>query len=72
MVPIDDLKVAHFGIPKIKNGSRIKIGKLHTLNINVDHHFNWFQKKIKDKIICIVGTDAFCILLIVSVYLIAG
>ena len=44
--PIDDLKVAHFGIPKIKNGSRIKIGKLHTLNINVDHHFNWFQKKM--------------------------
>ena len=46
MSPIDDLKVAHFGIPKIKNGSRIKIGKLNTFNINVDHRFNWFQKKM--------------------------
>lgn len=43
---IDDLDAVKFGTPKIKNGSRIKIGKLYTLNINVDHHFNWFQKKM--------------------------
>lgn len=35
-----------FGIPKIKNGSKITIGKLNALTINVDHHFNWFQKKM--------------------------
>ncbi len=34
------------GIPKIKNGSQIKIGKLRALTINVDHHFNWFQKRM--------------------------
>ena len=44
--PIDDLKVTHFGIPKIKNGSRIRIGRVRTLNIDVDHHFNLFQKKM--------------------------
>ena len=43
---IDDLKVVPFENPKIKNGSQIRIGKLHTLNINVDHHFNWFQKRM--------------------------
>ena len=42
----DDLKVAHFSIPKIKNGSRIRIGGVRTLNIDVDHHFNWFQKRM--------------------------
>lgn len=31
-----------------------------------------YDLDLKDKIICIVGMDAFCILLIVSVYLIAG
>lgn len=30
--------------PKIKNGSQTRIGNLRTLTINVDHHFNWFQK----------------------------
>lgn len=30
--------------PKIKNGSQIRIGNLRTLTINVDRHFNWFQK----------------------------
>lgn len=33
-------------IPKIKNGSRIRIGEVRTLNIDVDHHFNWFQKRM--------------------------
>ena len=33
-------------IPKIKNGSIIHIGKLQTITILVDHHFNWFQKKM--------------------------
>lgn len=37
MVPIDDLKVTPFGIPKIKNGSQIKIGKLRAFSIIVDH-----------------------------------
>lgn len=27
-------------IPIIKNGSRIRIGGVRTLNIDVDHHFN--------------------------------
>lgn len=31
-----------------------------------------YDLDLKDKIICIVGTDAFAILLTVSVYLIAG
>lgn len=31
-----------------------------------------YDLDLNDKIICIVGTNAFCILLIVSVYLIAG
>ena len=44
--PIDDLNVTHFGIPKIKNGSRIRIGGVRTLNIDVDHNFNWFQKRM--------------------------
>lgn len=31
--------------PKIKNGSQIRIGNFRSLTIiNVDHHFNWFQK----------------------------
>lgn len=42
----DDLNETHFGIPKIKNGSLIKIGDLRTLSIYVDHHFNWFQKRM--------------------------
>lgn len=35
-------------IPKIKNGSKLSIGKNErTLTImNVDQHFNWFQKKM--------------------------
>ena len=43
---VDDLKIEPIKIPKIKNGSRIRIGKLRTLNIDVDHHFNLFQKKM--------------------------
>lgn len=33
-------------IHKIKNGSRIKLGDMSSLIITVDHHFNWFQKKM--------------------------
>lgn len=33
-------------IPKIKNGSVITIGKTRSLKIKIDHHFNWFQKKM--------------------------
>ena len=33
-------------IPKIKNGSKLAIGNVQTLNIFTDHHFNWFQKKM--------------------------
>lgn len=33
-------------IPKIKNGSKISMGKLYTVTFNIDHHFNWFQKKM--------------------------
>lgn len=36
----------HIGIPKIKRGSRIIIGKHHGITINIDHHFNWFQKRL--------------------------
>lgn len=31
---------------KKKNGSVITIGKTNSLKIKVDHHFNWFQKKM--------------------------
>lgn len=34
------------GIPKIKNGSKVSVGKLYTVTFNIDHHFNWFQKKM--------------------------
>lgn len=27
-------------IPKIKNGSKISVGKLYTVTFNIDHHFN--------------------------------
>lgn len=43
---IDDLKEIHFGIPKIKNGAKIQFGKLRSVTILVDHHFNWFQKRM--------------------------
>ena len=32
--------------PKIKNGSKITIGKTHSINVVVDQRFNWFQKRI--------------------------
>lgn len=32
-------------IPKIKNGSKVSVGKLYSVTFNIDHHFNWFQKK---------------------------
>lgn len=31
---------------KIKNGSIISTGKTHKINIIVDKHFNYFQKKM--------------------------
>lgn len=40
----DDMSIRR--IPKIKNGSKITIGKDYTINVIVDHHFNWFQKRI--------------------------
>lgn len=33
-------------IPKIKNGSKVSAGKLYCMNFCIDHHFNWFQKKM--------------------------
>ena len=42
----NELKGTIIGIPKIKNGSKIQFGKLRTVTILVDHHFNWFQKKM--------------------------
>lgn len=38
--------VGFSSISKIKNGSVIAIGKTRSLKIKVDHHFNWFQKKM--------------------------
>lgn len=38
----NEFKDAVIGIPKIKNGSRIRIGRVRTLNIDVDHHFKSF------------------------------
>ena len=37
---------ADFSIPKIKNGSKVSVGKLYTVTFNIDHRFNWFQKKM--------------------------
>lgn len=34
------------GIPKIKNGAKLTIGKERSITIIVDHHFNWFQKRM--------------------------
>ena len=34
------------GIPKIENGSQIVIGDDYKLEIKIDKHFNWFQKKM--------------------------
>lgn len=42
--------------PKIKNGSRIVTGDSYNLEIKVDKHFNWFQKKM---IKWCFGFDAF-------------
>ena len=33
-------------IAKIENGSKITIGKDYSINVFVDQHFNWFQKRI--------------------------
>lgn len=38
-------------IPKIENGSKIIIGKSRSINVVVDHHFNWFQKKYSDGVL---------------------
>lgn len=34
------------GIPKIKNGAKIEFGINQKFTVLVDHHFNWFQKKM--------------------------
>lgn len=34
------------GFSKIKNGSRVVVGNSYKLEIKVDKHFNWFQKKM--------------------------
>lgn len=46
--PILESFTGNIFIPKIKNGSKLTIGKdNHALTfINVDQHFNWFQKKM--------------------------
>lgn len=46
--PISEAFTENIFIPKIKNGSKLTIGKdNHALTfINVDQHFNWFQKKM--------------------------
>ena len=42
-----DFKVGGIAvIPKIKNGAKLAIGKEQTIIIIVDHHFNWFQKRM--------------------------
>lgn len=33
-------------INKIKNGSLLKLGIDYSINIPVDKHLNWFQKKM--------------------------
>lgn len=33
-------------IPKIKNSSKVSVGKLYSVTFSIDHHFNWFQKKM--------------------------
>lgn len=46
--PILESRIGTIYIPKIKNGSKLTIGKDdHTLTfMNVGQHFNWFQKKM--------------------------
>lgn len=45
--PTLDQGIGTIYIPKIKNGSKLTIGKDHfTIVIKVDKHFNWLQKKI--------------------------
>ena len=42
-----DFKVGGIaGNPKIKNGAKLAIGKEQMIIIIVDHHFNWFQKRM--------------------------
>lgn len=41
-----DAWMAISSISKITNGSKITIGKTRSINVVVDQHFNWFQKKI--------------------------
>lgn len=32
------------GIPKIKNGSKVSVGKLYTVTFNIDHHMQETDK----------------------------
>lgn len=43
---LDDLRDTHISYKKIKNGSKVKIGRDRSLIFFVDHHFNRFQKKM--------------------------
>lgn len=42
----NEFKGTIIGIPKIKMGAKIRFGKLRSITILVDHHFNWFQKRM--------------------------
>ena len=42
---------------KIKNGSKITIGKTGSFTIYVDHRFNWFQKKMIKWCFCFTIDD---------------
>lgn len=41
-----DVRATISRVPKIENGSKITIGKAYSIDVVVDHHFNWFQKKM--------------------------
>lgn len=41
-----DVGMTISSIPKIKNGAKLTVGKERSITIIVDHHFNWFQKKM--------------------------
>lgn len=45
--PTLDQGIGTIYIPKIKDGSKLSIGKCHFITvIKVDQHFNWLQKKM--------------------------
>lgn len=44
--PTLDQGIGTFYIPKINNGSKLTIGKDRIIDIKIDQHFNWLQKKM--------------------------